>query len=211
MAPDVFSVVRGGYRAAKGWKKSDQDKFLGAGELSTLLSSARSDRRRYGADAWALFALASNFGLRQSEVLDLSFKDFSSLEMGYFRVRSLKKRAVQPDRLYVDPVHHKLCSDVLKGRSAVTKGEKLFPFSPRTARYLFGYYAAAAGISPNVSFHALRHTAARFMLQAIGGEFDYPERIINTFLRHAPSTTMIYLQPTPEDMIRAMKLKGVYR
>lgn len=208
---DVFQVTRGGYRAAKGWKKSAQDKVLSPQELAQLLRSAAGDSRRYGMDAYDLFSIAGNFGLRQSEALALERGDFKSLGLGYFRVGTLKKRGRQEDRVYTGQDGQKLMEEVLERRHRVTKSTTLFPFGSRTARYLFAYYAERAGISPNVSFHALRHTAATMMLKAIGKKMEYPERIVGAFLRHKPTTTQVYLEPTAEEMIQAMNLKGVVR
>jgi len=93
------------------------------------------------------------------------------------------------------------------------RGEILFPFCSRTARYLFAFYAKEAGISRNVSFHALRHTAARMLLEAVT-KTDLAVKgmnIVKAFLRHSPTPTEIYTRPTPQDMMRAMDLKGVVR
>lgn len=208
---DVFQVTRGGYRAAKGWKKSDQDKILSPQEFAALLAAAKSDTRKYGLAAYDLFSFAGNFGMRQTEILSLERDDFKSLAMGYFRVGTLKKRGKKEDRLYTGTAGQQLVTEILERRHRMTKSSTLFPFGPRTARYLFAFYAEKAGLSPNVSFHALRHTAATMMLRAIGKKMEYPDRIIAAFLRHKPTTTQIYLQPTAEEMIQAMNLKGIVR
>lgn len=209
---DVFQVTRGGYRAAKGWKKSAQDKILSPKEFAAILHAARSDSRKYGQAGYDLFSICGNFGLRQSEALGLERDHFKPLTMGYFRVDTLKKRGKQEDRVYTGRDGQTLLSEIVDRRWHQTKSSILFPFGSRTARYLFAFYAEKAGISPNVSFHALRHTAASMMLRAIGkGKMDYPERIVQVFLRHKPTTTQIYLEPTAEEMIQAMNLKGVVR
>lgn len=207
---DVYTVIRGGYRAVKGRRKSPQDKFLSRAELETLFRKARADGRVAGADAYALFALAGNFGLRSIEALSLELDHFKTLSMGYFRVWTAKKKGAQDDRVYVGRKGVDAVRQILDGRRARSR-DVLFPFTTRTARYLFAFYAERAGISPNVSFHALRHTAARMMLQAIKGQFEYPERIVQAFLRHKPTTTGIYLEPSPEDMMKAADLKGIVR
>lgn len=210
--PDVFTVVRGGFRAAKGFRKASQDKVLSLQELKAVLSRASSDPRKYGRDAWDLFVMAANFGLRAIEVRSLEWDDFRSLEMGYFRVPTAKKRASISggDRMYVDPSHVELIRSVLDSRRKASRSGLLFPMSERTLRYLWAYYADKARLSPNVSFHALRHTAARMVLEAAKG-MEYPERIVNAFLRHKPTTTQIYLQPTAAEMIEVMRRKGVVR
>lgn len=212
---DVFSVQRGGYRAAKGWAKSAQDKILQRVELQALLDAPKSDRRRYGYDGYDLFAIAGNFGLRCSEALDLEFEDFTSLKSGYFRVRTLKKKKHLADRLYTGDKGRELCVSILESRRRIvgTQGEKLFPFGARSARYLFAFYAQKAGISPNVSFHALRHTAAKMLIVALrktelAGEAN---NIATAFLRHKPTATQIYTEPSAEEMIQAMNLRGVMR
>lgn len=208
---DIFQITRGGYRAAKGWKKSAQDKVLSPREFSALLAAAAGDERKYGYDAYDLFSISGNFGLRQSEALALELDDFKSLPMGYFRVRTLKKRGKQEDRVYAGTEGAKLLSEIVDRRTRLTRSPVLFPFGARTARYLFAFYADKAGISPNVSFHSLRHTAATMMLKAIGKRMEYPERIVAAFLRHKPTTTQVYLEPTAEEMIQAANLKGVVR
>lgn len=212
---DVFDVKRGGYRAAKGESKSSQDKVLQRQELQALLDAPKADTRRYGYDAYDLFAIAGNFGLRCSEALDLEFDDFSSLRSGYFRVRTLKKKKHLSDRVYTGDAGAKLLVDVLASRRRIVgpKGTVLFPFGARSARYLFAYYAEKAGISPNVSFHALRHTAARMLLTSMRKTELANEamNIVTCFLRHKPSSTQIYTEPSAEEMIEAMNLRGVVR
>ena len=211
---DVFETKRGGYRAAKGESKSSQDKVLQKQELQALLDAPKSDRRRYGYDAYDLFAIAGNFGLRCSEALDLEFDDFKSLAMGYFRVRTLKQKKNQADRVYSGDKGRVLLEDVIASRKRIVgRGDKLFPFGARSARYLFAFYAEQAGISPNVSFHALRHTAARMMLTSLRKTDLANEamNIVTAFLRHKPSSTQIYTEPSAEEMIQAMNLKGIVR
>lgn len=210
---DVFQTSRGGYRAAKGWRKSSQDKFLSRDEVASLLRAAASDRRKYGINAYDLIALAVNFGLRCSEALDLKQEDFKTLPMGYFRVRTLKRRAFVEDRLYTGREGAKFVAEIVERRRQMTKDSVLFPFGARTARYLFAFYADKAGISPNVSFHALRHTAARMLLDSLEGT-KYAAKamnIVQTFLRHRPTSTQIYTEPTADVMMAVMDLKGIIR
>jgi integrase len=212
---DVFETKKGGYRAAKGWSKSAQDKVLSRVELQALLDAPKSDSRRYGHDGYDLFAIAGNFGLRCSEALDLNFKDFSSIHLGYFRVRTLKRRKHLEDRVYTGSAGAELISNVLANRRRITgkNSEVLFPFGDRTARYLFAFYAKKAGISPNVSFHSLRHTSAK-MLQTSLRKTDLASEagnIVTCFLRHKPTSTQIYTEPTAEEMTLAMNTRGVVR
>ena len=204
---NVYKVLRGGFSCRKGQKKSPQDKTLSRQEFAALLETTSSDTTRHGIDAYDLFAVTGNFCLRCSEAIDLTQDDFKPLVMGYFRVRTLKKGGHQEDRVYVDQAHRDLLRSMLLRR----KSDRIFPFTSRTARYLFAYYAERAGISPNVSFHSLRHTAAKMMLTAISGKIEYPERVVNAFLRHKPMATEIYLTPSAEDMTRAIGLKGAVR
>lgn len=210
---DVFQVTRGGFRASRGWKKSSQDKILSRDEFAALLRAARQDTRRYGSDAYALFSIAGNFGLRQSEILSLEYTNFKTLPMGYFQVYTLKKKAKQQDRVYTGRDGQKLLEELLRERRAIAKGDVLFPFGSRTARYLFAFFAEAASISPNVSFHALRHTAAKMMLYALRKTELASEamNVVSAFLRHKPGTTQIYTEPSAEEMIQAANLKGVVR
>lgn len=211
---DVFNVHRGGYRAAKGYAKSAQDKILQRAELQALLDAPKTDRRRYGYDGYDLFAIAGNFGLRCSEAIDLEFNDFSSLRSGYFRVRTLKKKKSLEDRVYTGDAGRKLLEDVLESRRRIAKGSDcLFPFGARTARYLWAFYAEKAGISPNVSFHSLRHTSAKMLLQSLRKTELASEamNIVTCFLRHKPTATQIYTEPSAEEMIQAMNIRGVVR
>lgn len=207
---ELYTKIRGGFRAAKGQRKSAQDKMMSRQEFAALLGCAGSDKSRHGGDAYDLFALAGNFALRCSECLELNFDHFKQINLGYFRVHTLKKRSEGSDRVYTGEHGLNLAIKILERRRK-NGTDLLFPFSSRTARYLFGFYSDLAGLSPNVSFHSLRHTAAKMMLEAIGGKIDYPERIVNAFLRHKPTTTEIYLTPSAEDMTYAMDLKGIIR
>lgn len=212
---DVFETKRGGYRASKGESKSSQDKIMQRTELQALLDAPKSDTRRYGYDAYDLFALAGNFALRCSEALDLEFTDFKSLAMGYFRVRTLKKKKNKEDRVYTGKMGQQLVEQILESRRRVVgpRGEKLFPFGGRTARYLFAFYSEKAGISPNVSFHALRHTAAKMLIMSLRKTelASEAQNIVTSFLRHKPTSTQIYTEPSAEEMIQAMNFKGVVR
>jgi integrase len=213
MSENIYTMIRGGFRCAKGQRKGMEDKFMLAEEFKALLSVAREDDRRYGMEAWGLFALAGNFGLRCSETLDLGFEDFKPLAMGYFRVRTLKQKANQEDRVYTGKDGGKLLSEIVAERRKSSGSDLLFPFTSRTARYLFGFYAKEAGLSKNTSFHSLRHTAARMMLEATGGGDPQKGqmRIVKKFLRHKPTATEIYTEPTAAEMMRAMDLKGMIR
>jgi len=201
---DVFRTRRGGFRCRKGVKKSRQDKQLSRDEFVALLAAARSDPAVHGKHAYLSFFLAGNFGLRSGEVTDLRWEDFKSLRFGYFRVRTLKKKAEQDDRVYVG---RSWTQDVERSLSTVrrSKGtDRILPFSTRTLRFFFAYYADQVGVSPNVSFHALRHSAAQRVYAA-----TKDTRIVNCFLRHKPETTHIYLEPSAEEMIEAIEKTGV--
>ena len=208
MTHDIFGARRGGFANRKGNKKSPQDKAMAVTELKDLLRTAGEDQSIHGRNAYAMLVIAGNFGLRCSEVIDLEFKDFETLHHGYFRVRTLKKKARQEDRAYTGTRCVKFMKQLLEERREVHK-TKLFPFGDRAARYLFAYYAETAGISPNISFHALRHTAARMLLaaQKDGPLAHVAMNIVEFFLRHAPTSTRIYTQPSHEDMIAALNRK----
>lgn len=203
---DIYSMVRGGYRAAKGQVKSDQDKAISDIEFRELLKTTKLDRSKHGADAYDLFFLCGNFCLRQSEALELEASNFKSIAMGYFRVRTLKVEAngSKHDRAYVGRSGIKPVQRLLDRRHRYEG--LLFPFTSRTARYLFAYYADRAGISPNVSFHSLRHRAAKAIFKANGNN----HRIADEFLRHKPKTTTdLYLIPTAQEMMDAVDAMGI--
>jgi len=210
-AHSIYTMLRGGYRAAKGQKKSSQDKFLSRDEFRHLLGVTSSDSEYYGQMSWDLFALAGNFGLRCGEAVGLTADNFTPIEFGYFRVHTLKKRANIEDRVYVGKSGIRLVREILARRGQ--HNGRLFPFTTRTARYYFAYYAKRAGLSANVSFHSLRHTTARMILEATG-DGDPTKgslRIVRAILRHSPNATEIYTEPSPEELIRAMEKKGIVR
>jgi len=210
---NVYSVVRGGFRAAPGFRKSPQDKVLSVREAANLLRAALSEGPPHGTISWCIFAMAVNFGLRSKELISLRRQeDFRTLDSGYFRVLSAKKRGVQEDRIYVDPRHASLIREILQRTSS--RSRLLFPFTTRSIRYFFAYYAARAGISPNVSFHALRHTAAKLVLEAASSIRDLAPKamnIVSAFLRHKPTTTQVYTYPSDEEMLRVMAKKELIR
>ncbi len=208
MTHDIFGARRGGFANRKGNKKSPQDKAMAVSELKYLLQTAGEDESAHGRNAYAMLVIAGNFGLRCSEVIDLEQKDFDSIDHGYFRVRTLKKKAKEEDRAYMGTKCIKFMKRLLEERKEFNK-TKLFPFGDRAARYLFAYYAQTAGISANVSFHALRHTAARMLLaaQKDGPLAHVAMNIVEHFLRHAPTATRIYTQPSHEEMIQALNRK----
>lgn len=205
----IFGERRGGFNTSKGNKKSQQDKAMTREELHDLLGYAKSDLSSHGKNAYALFFIAGNYGLRCSEVLDLKFTDFDSLRQGYFRVRTVKRRGRQEDRVYIGKKGLAPLLDLLKERERSGNKKKLFNFGDRTARYLFAYYAQTAGISANVSFHALRHSAARMLLDSLKNS-DLAHKgmgIVNCFLRHEPDTDEIYTYPSHDEMMYAMDRK----
>lgn len=208
MTHDIFGARRGGFSNSKGNKKSPHDKAMAVTELKDLLRCAGEDLSVHGRNAYALITIAGNFGLRCSEAIDLEQKDFETMRHGYFRVRTLKKKAREVDRAYMGTKCLKYMERLLNERKELHK-TKLFPFGDRAARYLFAYYAQTAGISANVSFHALRHTSARMLLSAQkDGPFAHVAMdIVEHFLRHAPTSTRIYTQPSHEDMIEALNRK----
>jgi integrase len=208
MSENIYEMIRGGFRCARGQKKGKQDKTLSRSEFASILKAARSDKRVHGQNAYDLFFICGNFCLRQTEALELSFANFKSIHMGYFRTRTLKSDSdSQEDRVYVGKNGIELVEELVDRRRKFSS-EFLFPFSSRTARYLFGFYADVAGISPNVSFHSLRHGAAKAIYDANGNN----NRVAEEFLRHKPkSTTDLYLTPSAEEMMRAVDRMGIVR
>lgn len=205
--PNLYLDRRGGFRAAKGFKKGMADKLMRPEEFEALLTASAEDDGPHSLVSYALFALSGNFGLRCTEAINLTFSDFASVHFGYFTVQTLKKKASQQDRVYIGRKGIPMVDAILEERrGAVKKEDGLFSFGSRFARYLFAYYAKLAGISNNVSFHSLRHTAAKMMHTATGDM-----RIVNAFLRHRPTSTEIYVYPSADEMSTAMDKKGVIR
>jgi integrase len=201
----LYYMKRGGFRADKGWKKSQADKVLSRDEFKALLSVVGQEANLvYKTNAYSLFTLAGNFGLRCSEAISLEKSHFRTLPMGYLTVNTLKQKAYKEDRIYVGSEGKKLCEKILADQSRMSSGPKLFPFTSRTARYYFAFYASKAGISPNVSFHSFRHCAAHMTWDAVKDI-----RIVNAFLRHKPTTTEVYLYPSAKEMIDAIEKRGI--
>lgn len=205
---EMFKVLRGGFRCEKGQKKSNEDKSLRRHELEALLKAAR-DGSVHGSAAYDLFALTGNLGLRSGEAITCAFSDFSYLQSDYLIVHTLKKRGKMDDRIYVGREEKALLLEIRDRRRRMVRGELLFPFGTRTTRHYFAYYAQKAGIHPNVSFHSLRHTAARMILQAANKDL----RFVRTRLRHdiKGESTLLYTIPTPEEQIAVADIKGAVR
>jgi len=201
---DVFETHRGGCGGRRGMKKGRQDKILSAEEFSALLAAARADRRVYGTRGYGMFFFAGNFGLRCGEAMDLRKDDFKTLRFGYFTVRTLKKKAQEEDRVYVGRNGLSVVARVLAMFPGGRGAERLFPYTTRTGRHFFAYYADKAALSRNVSFHSLRHCAARRLYGVCKDR-----GVVNAFLRHKPETTEIYTDPSPEELMAWMDKMGL--
>ena len=217
--PDrIYNTRKGGFRKARGWKQSEMDKFMEPDELRRLLqtcSDGVGQGRMHAQFAWSTIAIAGNLGLRCGETIGLRHDDFKHLRDNYLIVRTLKRRAHIEDRLYVGEGEKELLYEILEYHPGKLM-DKLFRLGERSIRFIFAYYAKLAGLSHNLSFHALRHTAARMIMtaaKAVGDE--NPIRHVTARLRHAPGANqvmaMIYTTPSPAERIAVANHKGVIR
>lgn len=205
---DIWSYRKGGLEP--GEKKGDDYKYLTAAQLARLLAVTGNDSSAHALTAYDLFAISGNFGLRCLECKTLEFDDFKYLEDdNYFIVRTAKKRAPVRDMLYVGKAEKKLLAGIVQRRRELERGKILFTLPDRAVRKYFAWFAAKANIHPNVSFHSLRHTAARLFLSAADNDMRFPiARLRHKVGGKGQSSTFIYTKPSPEEMIAVANKKG---
>jgi integrase len=157
-------------------------KFLTKDELQALLKVAKESSP---AD-YLLVLLAFNHGLRVSEVLALTPKNFVD---GHITVKRLKGSMRTTQRLSVGEA---AAMDLFKGLGS---DERLFPIHRQTAWRKIKTLGALAGIPAFKCFpHALKHTCA---VTGLKGGMTLPE--VQTRLGHkSGSSTMAYLRVSDE-------------
>jgi len=174
-------------------------------EVKELLASCRNERGYYGPVAYRLFTFMANIGLRISEVISIERESFHYLKASHsFSVMRLKKKKPFQGSVVVCPKEEELIAEILSGSG----GERLFPFTARTAQYIFAHYAKQAGIRPWLSTHSLR----RFCAQQI---LDSTESILLVKIRlgHSMDMTERYLAGawSRERISQALSKKPIYR
>lgn len=191
---------------------------LGIGEVNRLLAAPLKGTGRTRSASWndyaplrdaAILELLYSTGMRVSELTGLADEQVDWLA-SVARVRGKgKKERLCP---YGRPAHRALRAAVeardrfLASRAAGRKAAALFVnrrggrLTSRSVERMLKQYAAAAGLNPGLSPHALRHSFATHMLDA-GADL----RSVQELLGHASlSTTQIYTHVSVE------RLKKVY-
>jgi len=143
---------------------SNFDQRLSDEQLLKLLARARAGK--CGERDWLIYLLTVNHGLRISEVLALTTKDFDVADCTVTLKRGKKgKKTVQPLRRDDDPLLDE-CSAVRAYLDRRPSG-LLFDIKRSMAGRLFAKYAREVGIPQRMRHvHVLRHTAAHTMLDA---------------------------------------------
>lgn len=187
----------------KGTRKHALDKFLERSEVYRILKAAQGNARDY-------YLLSATFylGLRAKEVVSLRVPHFDwrdEDELDLVDVPTAKRR-VRPG----DPVdeHTGMLSvtvPIIMGQSVLRRmcewagdrtwiftGRSMGPMSPKSAAKRFKVHARAAGISPRVSMHALRHSCGTMVREMTGNNV-----ITREYLRHTDeASTQIYTHGT---------------
>lgn len=188
--------------------KSERDRLLTKREFRALLAVAK----RQSARDYALVCLAGNLGLRIGEVVQLRLGDLHLVSRPKFvRVSTLKRRRTGPtysDLTLSDRLHRGIAG-YLRWLQAAARAyhvtpERAYlfhrprnleePITARAASKRFKRLVRLAGLSPQCSFHALRHYRAMMLLRS-GGDIAY----VANRLRHASVRSVYpYLHSDPE-------------
>lgn len=168
--------------------KLDRDKFMLVEEVKLILRSPRTRTRiSAGGDGpwrrrgalhpnalrdYALLCTAAMTGIRVSEVTGFRIGDLRGFfgetaaeRPGKIRIRRAKKR----DRETGEPVYEdvilpetarRAIADYLAKEPPSAKEPhcRVFPITTRSAERIFKYYASRAGLRPELTIHALRHS-----------------------------------------------------
>lgn len=192
-------------------------KTLTADEMGRLLRA--SGEHRDGFRDHVIFSVALGTGLREHEIAALDVGDVTengSSARRRFPLRVYKRSnrdASMQEAIVPDALRYKL-EKFLRWKKQ--EGESLAPDAPlfrsrqggeearlskRRIRQLFGEWARAAGFERRLTFHALRHTALSNLYRA-----TKDIRVVQRVARHASITsTMIYTEPSDEDVMAAMR------
>jgi integrase len=151
-------------------------RFLDKDELAAMVNQS------VGLDR-LMILLSFNHGLRVSEVLSLTSNNFVD---GHLIIQRLKGSLKTIQKLL--PNEAGLVSDLLAHRKV---GEKLIPFTRRTAHRHIKAIGIAAGVPAfRATPHALKHATAKI---GLAGGMTLPE--VQTRLGHkSGASTMIYLK-----------------
>lgn len=152
-------------------------------QVQTLIAHARNDKERL------LLRFTYAIGCRVSEVCGLTWADCVSRVDGKASVTLLGKRGKQ--RTVVLP--SQVWADLAKLRSG--PADSVFGMNRYQAHDAIKAAAAAAGLSPDISFHWLRHATASHSLAA-GAKIH----VVRDTLGHSSiAVTDIYLHANPDE------------
>jgi site-specific recombinase XerD len=178
----------------------DRSKYLDDSELRAFLRAIQDRKRKTANRDRVLFLVLATVGMRPTELCRLTLEDVTLGSEPALRVRRLKSRQIL-GRLDDIPIGEKLGRILrrwIKARGPTPgplfPSQRGAPLEIRGLERLFKRYAQSAGIGPEVTLYALRHTAARRMLEATGDL-----RTVQVMLGHASiTTTTIYAHVTTE-------------
>jgi integrase len=196
---------------------------LSVKEARTLLAAARGHR------LWALYVLAVTLGLRQGELLGLSWSAVD-LDSGELEVRQTLQRVGRELRFQGPKTRHSrrtvplpdLCLDVLREHKARQAAERLAtgpnwqdydlvfcttrgtPIEPRNLVRHF-YSLRQRAVLPTVRFHDLRHTAVTLLL-----DLGVPPHVVRAIVGHSDIhvTMTIYAHAALDEQRRALRQLG---
>jgi integrase/recombinase XerC len=178
----------------------DRGKYLDDAQLRTFLGIIHDRKRKTARRDGVLFLILATVGMRPRELARLTLEDVTLGTEPQLRLRRLKSRKVQ-GRLDDVPIGAKLGRILRRwiayrgpGRGPLFPSQQGGELTVRALERLFRRYADAAGIPSEARLYALRHTAARRMLEATGDL-----RTVQVMLGHASiRTTEIYAHVTME-------------
>jgi integrase/recombinase XerD len=170
-------------------------KVLGETELHRLFAAVGNLKHK------AILFCAYSAGMRVSEVVQLRMRDIDSDRMQIFisRAKGKKDRYVGLSILLLDILRSYYRSCKPKPLEYIFEGDEPGkPLSARTAQVIFQRARVKAGISKQVSFHALRHSFATHLLEK-GVDIHYIKELLGHF---DIKTTERYLHVKRESLVR---------
>ena len=137
-------------------------------------------------------------GIRRADGPQLRFSKHVDEELGVILLPQQKQKDFK-----IIPISEEL-RRVLNRLRLRSKGDQLIPFLPDYLTKAFGAYVARAGLRPDITFHALRHTFATWLASA-GVSFTLIQALLG---QSDPDSTKVYVHAHSEDLVRAInKLK----
>jgi integrase/recombinase XerD len=169
-------------------------KVLSEQEIGRLFNAVRSRKHK------AILFLAYSAGLRVSEVVQLRLCDIDSDRMQIFvqRAKGKKDRYVPLSLVVLDVLRQYLRGCMVRPLVYLFEGAiPGQPYSTRSAQKIFQVARKDAGITKEVSFHALRHSYATHILEK-GIDIRYIRDLLGHF---NITTTERYLHVKREQLV----------